>query len=171
MESNQTEQNKIREKQDKCKLEIIASSVLTVFSIAVLIGSIQIWVKKSIVNSPGIFPTIVSAILLGCSVAIFVEAIIEYRKISQGVEIKSEGRIRSMIRQELPFRTWFTIVMTVLYAIGFGVFGFYISTAVFLLSTMLVYEKGKKVKRTLLVTGSLLLGVYLIIDKIFGVHF
>jgi len=157
---------------DQALRECAAMSVLTVLSALLLAGSIKIWMENQIVNSPGIFPTAVSAVMLFCSVSVTAAAVVRYRKLrGEGTGETAPSGIKALLAQELPFRSFFTMCMTVLYVVAFDIVGFYISTAVFLMTEMLVFYKGKHMKQSVLVTAGILIAVYVIIDRLFGIHF
>lgn len=160
-----------KEALDRTLRETAAMTVLTVLSGLIFIGSVRIWVENPIVNSPGIFPTAVSGVMLGCSVYILAAAASRYRQLKKDAQAPAASRVKQLLAQEMPFRTFFTMCMTVLYVIGFDIFGFYLPTAVFLMTEMLVFYRGKQVKRSVLVTAGVLVVVYVVIDRIFGIHF
>ena len=157
-------------RRDELLREIVVLSVFTLFSAAVLAGSIKLWVEHPEVNSAGIFPTLVSTIMLCLSVYLTGKEIALYRRDArQAGEENKSGRVGRLLAQELPFRTFFTICMTILYVVGFHIIGFYIATAAFLMGTMLVFYRGKRIKQTILITAGILLGIYLIIDLLFNI--
>ena len=73
------------------------------------------------------------------------------------------------LKAEFPARTVFLGACMLGYGVLFHFVGFYISTAVFMIVTMLGLYRGKKVKLTLIVTAVTLVCVYVIIQKIFNI--
>ena len=152
--------------------ELAVNAVLVFCSLLILAESIHIWVENPGVNSAGLFPTIVSAVLLLCAVIPFLASVRVYRGWKAGKKWEGSGwdKIKLLCKTEMPFNTFFMAVMIIFYVIAFTVIDFYVATAIFMLATMLVFYQGKKVLQSILVTAGTLVALYLIIDLLFKVH-
>lgn len=149
---------------------------MLIISAAALIGSIKIYVKRPGLADAGMYPLLMSILM----VISMIGALLETRRLSKEAkkeakeeakeEEKSEGNsILAALKAEFPARTVFLGACMLGYGVLFHFIGFYLSTGLFMLVSMLGLYRGKKVKMIVCVTVITLACVYLIIEKVFNI--
>lgn len=145
---------------------------MLIISAAALIGSIKIYVKRPGLADAGMYPLLMSILM----VISMIGALLETRRLSKEAkkeakeEEKSEGNsILAALKAEFPARTVFLGACMLGYGVLFHFIGFYLSTGLFMLVSMLGLYRGKKVKMIVCVTAITLACIYLIIEKVFNI--
>lgn len=160
-------------KTDRVRSYLVIGLML-ILSTAALFGSIQIYQKRPGLAEAGAYPLLMSGLMVFCMVS----ALLEARRLGQAKRTEEDDAEESMslgqallaaLKAEFPARTVFLGGCILGYGVLFHFVGFYISTAVFMMVTMLGLYKGKKVKLTLAVTAITLVCIYVIIQKIFNI--
>lgn len=147
--------------------------LLAAASIALLVPSIQMWLKKPGPNAPGMFPTVVASGMLLCDVIAFVQLLCRKRDgEADGQEQSGWDKLKIVIGAEIPFTVFVMMAATLLYVIALSVIGFYIATFIYLTFSIVFLYGGDKSKviQALLVAAGMDLAVYVIIDLIFQIH-
>jgi len=148
--------------------EYVFIIILTVFSIAAIIASAKIWIAHSGTNSAGLFPTIVSVLMLLCCIGALIGVGKEYHKKGEKATDKPLLTIKILLGTEIPFNTFFMMVFTVLYGVFISVLNFYAATAIFLLGSIIFLYRGRHLLRAFLVSAGTVAAIYVIIDVIFN---
>lgn len=159
-------------KTDRIRSYLVIGLML-ILSAAALIGSLQIYLKRPGLAEAGTYPLLMSALMVVCMAG----ALMEVRRLSRAERKEDEAEeslplgkaLLAALKAEFPARTVFLGACMLGYGVLFHFVGFYISTAVFMMVTMLGLYRGKKVKLTLIVTAVTLVCVYVIIQKIFNI--
>lgn len=160
-------------KTDRVRSYLVIGLML-ILSAAALFGSLQIYLKRPGLAEAGTYPLLMSALMVVCMAG----ALLEVRRLSRAERKEEDGAEESLspeqallaaLKAEFPARTVFLGACMLGYGVLFHFVGFYISTAVFMIVTMLGLYRGKKVKLTLIVTAVTLVCVYVIIQKIFNI--
>lgn len=163
-------------KKSKYLRSYMVTGLLLVFSVVAWIGSYDIYRKKPGIANAGMYPLLLASLMILFLIGALIETIVQQRH-----EIKNETQDKmpeskekgslliEAIKEEFPAETVFLGACIVVYAVLFHFFGFYISTSVFLLLTIVGLYKGKKVGLAVGVTAGTMLAVYLVIEKIFNI--
>ena len=160
-------------KTDRVRSYLVIGLML-ILSLAALAGSLQIYLKRPGLAEAGTYPLLMSGLMVLCMVS----ALMEARRLGRAKRTQEDEAEESLslgqallaaLKAEFPARTVFLGACMLGYGILFHFVGFYISTAVFMVVTMLGLYRGKKVKLTLIVTAVTLVCVYVIIQKIFKI--
>lgn len=159
----------MKKKTDRIRSYIVIA-IMLIISIVALIGSIQIYQKRPGLANAGMYPLLMS----GLMVASMIGAILEARRLSREEknvqeEQKEEKVFLAALKAEFPPRTVFLGACIIGYGILFRFIGFYISTAIFMVVSMLGLYRGKRIKMVLGVTLLTLICVYGIIEKLFNI--
>lgn len=146
---------------------------MLIISVAALIGSLQIFMKRPGLADAGMYPLLMSGLMVLTMIGALLEAYRWAKKAKKDGEAEEEtekgNAILAALKKEFPARTVFLGACMLGYGILFHFVGFYISTALFMLVSMLGLYHGKKVKMTIFVTALTLVCVYVIIEKIFNI--
>jgi len=173
----QTEEIKASKlEQDEKKTEFVRELFFLILlgaaSIALLIPSIQMWLKKPSANAPGMFPTIVTFGMLLCDGIALVQLL--GRKKAKCLDMDESGwdKLKFVIVTEVPFTVFVMLAATLLYVASLKIIGFYIATFIYLTFSIIFLYKGdrSKIVQALLVAVGMDLAVYVIIDLIFQIH-
>lgn len=145
---------------------------LAAASIALLIPSVQMWLKKPGANAPGMFPTIVTAGMLLCDVVAFIQLLAGKQSDAGSLDQRGWDKLKITIGTEIPFTVFVMMAATILYVVSLSVIGFYIATFIYLTFSILFLYGGDKSKtvQALLVAAGMDAAVYVIIDLIFQIH-
>ncbi|WP_434311057.1 tripartite tricarboxylate transporter TctB family protein [Hominifimenecus sp. rT4P-3] len=146
---------------------------MLIISVAALIGSLQIFMKRPGLADAGMYPLLMSGLMVLTMIGALLEAYRWAKKAKKDSKAEEEtekgNTILAALKAEFPARTVFLGACMLGYGILFHFVGFYISTALFMLVSMLGLYRGKKVKMTIFVTALTLVCVYVIIEKIFNI--
>lgn len=179
-------------KQKKIYLirEYTVLAVLFLFSMAALFGSVQIFHESTNQDNPGMFPIFVCCgMLISCVAAFFGvrKSAAEERSAPEGQqteaasapdgqqpvsgqETRGWAAVRLAAAAEVPFPVFVMIAATILYGAVLKMAGFYPSTGIYMLFSILFLERGKHVIRSLIVTAGWLVFVYLLIQMVFQIR-
>lgn len=146
--------------------------ILAAASIALLIPSVQMWLKKPGANAPGMFPTIVTAGMLLCDVVAFIQLLAGKQSDAENLDQSGWDKLKITIGTEVPFTVFVMMAATILYVVSLSIIGFYIATFIYLTFSILFLYGGDKSKtvQALLVAAGMDAAVYVIIDLIFQIH-
>ena len=160
------------ERKTACIRDVTFIGLLIILSTALLIPSVKMWMKKPGGNSPGMFPTLTTFVMLLSSLIALIQALLKRKKEKPEKGTGGWESFKVIIGTEIPFTVFVMIVATVLYVVGMGVISFYVSTFIYLLFAILFLYGGRKDKilQAVLVAGGADLAVWLIIDKLFQIH-
>ena len=161
-----------QEKQTDFVREMVFLVLLIAFSIAVLIGSLQLWKPDFGWNSAGMYPTLTSVGMLLCSLISMLQLLRKKHNTTVWEENGAWDRLKITLGTEIPFVVLVMIVATILYVIAIGIISFYISTFIYLAFSIFFLFKGKKemIRHSLLVSVGTILAIYLIIEKLFQIR-
>ncbi|MCI9155744.1 MAG: tripartite tricarboxylate transporter TctB family protein [Lawsonibacter sp.] len=171
-----TEEKVARLEQNEKKTSFVRERlfllILAVASVAMLVPSIQMWLKKPGANAPGMFPTIVTAGMLLCDLIALFQLFRAGRRGDADPELHGWDKLKIAIGTEIPFTVFVMMAATILYVLSLSIVGFYIATFLYLIFSIMFLYKGdkSKVKQALLVAAGMDLAVYAIIDLIFQIH-
>jgi len=175
--SEQTEEERVAALEERTKKtqyirELMFLILLAAASAALLVPSLQMWLKKPGPNAPGMFPSIVSFGMLFCDVIAVIQLLRRGADERLDPEQSSWDKLKFVIGAEVPFTVFVMMAATLLYIAGLSVIGFYISTFVYLAFAILFLYKGdrSKVVQAVAVAAGMDLAVYVIIDLIFQIH-
>lgn len=169
--AEEVERRERMEKQTVFVREMVFLVLLIVFSVAVLIGSIQMWKPDFGWNAAGMYPTLTSGGMLLCSLISMVQLLWKKRDIAVWEGAGAWNRVQITLGTEIPFVVLVMIIATILYVVAIDIVGFYIVTFVYLAFSIFFLFKGKKemIRHALLVSAGTVLAIYLIIEKLFQI--
>ncbi|MAG66692.1 MAG: hypothetical protein CMK96_13950 [Pseudomonas sp.] len=138
---------------------------LMMLALSVLIGYLAFQISGfSSINSAGAFPMGVSLIMLVSAVWFVIEAITK-----EGAEEKRLAAVKQFCRDHFPPQVLGFLALAVAYLASMGWVSFYVSTAVFLIASILYLRRGG-VLLAVGVTALAILLVYLLFTLVFSVY-
>jgi hypothetical protein len=144
--------------------------LLTIFSVILVILSVQLFVRMPEKNGPGTYPLIASGGMLLCSVITIIQLILQNKR--NGGEMVSIKNLKLYFMTEIPFTVLIMALATIAYVVGMSLVGFYLPTFVYMWFSSFFLFEGKKenLLKSVMVGVGTAFAVWLIIDKIFQIR-